>query len=96
MLWIVVYHFFDATQTAMGFTLRAFKITTQPMLIYVLALWGIGLGLGYGLAFVFPQTWLAPAQSFWSAGIAANLCAACGLWAIGAKKVRAVIRQLGD
>jgi multidrug resistance protein, MATE family len=96
MLWIVVYHFFDATQTAMGFTLRAFKITTQPMLIYVLALWGIGLGLGYGLAFAFPQTWLAPAQSFWSAGIAANLCAACGLWAIGAKKVRAVIRQLGD
>jgi multidrug resistance protein, MATE family len=96
MLWIVVYHFFDAIQTALGFTLRAFKITTEPMLIYVLALWGIGLGLGYSLAFVFPQHWLAPAQSFWCAGILANLCAALGLWAIGAKKVRAVIRQLSN
>ncbi len=96
MLWIVVYHFFDAIQTAFGFTLRAFKITTEPMLIYVIALWGVGLGLGYSLAFVLPQHWLAPAQSFWCAGILANLCAALGLWGIGAKKVRAVIRQLGN
>jgi multidrug resistance protein, MATE family len=96
MLWIVVYHFFDALQTALGFTLRAFKITTEPMLIYVLALWGIGLGLGYCLAFRWPEFGLAPAQSFWGAGILANLCAALGLWWIGAKKVRTVIRQLGD
>ncbi len=49
--WLVVFHIADAAQIIAAFVLRAYKITTVPMLIYVAALWGVGLGGGYLLAF---------------------------------------------
>jgi MATE family multidrug resistance protein len=49
--WLVVFHIADAAQIIAAFVLRAYKITTLPMLIYVAALWGVGLGGGWVLAF---------------------------------------------
>jgi len=49
--WLVVFHIADAAQTIAAFVLRAYKIATVPVLIYVGALWGVGLGGGYQLAF---------------------------------------------
>ncbi len=49
--WLALFHAADAAQTIAAFVLRAHKIATVPMLIYVAALWGVGLGGGYQLAF---------------------------------------------
>jgi MATE family multidrug resistance protein len=49
--WMTVFHVADAAQTIAAFVLRAYKITTAPVLIYVAALWGVGLAGGYVLAF---------------------------------------------
>jgi MATE family multidrug resistance protein len=42
-----VFHLFDAGQGVAGFILRGYKSTFWPMVIYGVALWGIGLGGGY-------------------------------------------------
>ena len=46
-----------------AFVLRAWRIATLPTLIYVLALWGVGLGGGNLLAFdlggAVPPAWQA-------------------------------------
>jgi multidrug resistance protein, MATE family len=96
LLWIAVYHLFDALQTAFAFGLRAFKVTTGPMIIYALSLWGLGLGLGAYLTFVLKPTWLTPTESFWGAGILGAAMAALALGVLSAKKMRAVIGQLTD
>jgi MATE family multidrug resistance protein len=49
--WLVVFHIADAAQTIAAFVLRAYRIATVPVFIYVAALWGVGLGGGYVLAF---------------------------------------------
>ncbi len=49
--WLVVFHVADAAQTIAAFVLRAYRIATVPVFIYVGALWGVGLGGGYFLAF---------------------------------------------
>lgn len=41
-----IYHLFDSLQTQFAFILRAYKIAVLPMVIYVVSLWGIGLGMG--------------------------------------------------
>jgi MATE family multidrug resistance protein len=46
--WMAVFHVADAAQTVAAFVLRAYKVATVPVLIYVAALWGVGLGGGYG------------------------------------------------
>lgn len=45
------YYFFDALQSVSSFALRGYRVTTVPMIIYGIMLWGVGLGLGYHLAF---------------------------------------------
>ena len=45
------YHVFDALQTVSSFSLRGYRVTTVPMIIYGVMLWGVGLGLGYQMAF---------------------------------------------
>ena len=42
-----LFHLFDAGQGVAAFVLRGYKSTFWPMVIYGLALWGIGLGGGY-------------------------------------------------
>ncbi len=51
LAWVAVFHVGDAAQTIAAFVLRAYKITAISMLIYVGAMWGVGLGGGYALAF---------------------------------------------
>lgn len=55
--YLVGFHVFDALQTVSSFVLRAYKQAVAPMLVYTFALWGIGLGGGYWIAFhpVFGQ-----------------------------------------
>ncbi len=45
------YHVFDAMQTVSAFSLRGYRVTTVPMIIYGVMLWGMGLGLGHLFAF---------------------------------------------
>ena len=80
--WVAVFHIADAAQTVAAFVLRAWRITTVPMLIYVLAIWGVGLGGGYVVA--FDTLGLAPpelhgAQGFWSAATAGLVVAGSGM-----------------
>ncbi len=49
--WLALFHLGDAAQTIAAFVLRAYRIATVPVFIYVAALWGVGLGGGYLLAF---------------------------------------------
>ena len=88
LIWAVgVFHVFDSLQTQFGFILRAYKIATAPMVVYVLAMWGIGLGGGYWLTFVADPGTAAGALrgevvgalGFWVAGIASLLVTTAGL-----------------
>jgi multidrug resistance protein, MATE family len=64
---------FDGFQACATFILRAHRITTLPMLVYLLCLWGIGLGGGWWLAFVVGAgdgpiaSAVAGARGFWTA-----------------------------
>jgi multidrug resistance protein, MATE family len=49
---VAVYHIVDAEQAVAVNVVRAYKKTAVPMAIYVVALWGIGLGGGYLLGIV--------------------------------------------
>lgn len=82
LAWVVLFHAADAVQTAAAFVLRAWRIATLPTVIYVLALWGVGLGGGYGLAFGLgdraPLAWQG-ARGFWVASTAGLTLAALAL-----------------
>ena len=47
-----MYHIVDAVQVVAVNVVRGYKRTAVPMAIYVVALWGIGLGGGYVLGIV--------------------------------------------
>ncbi len=70
LAWVAVFHVADAAQTVAAFVLRAYRHATAPLVIYALAIWGVGLGGGYTLAFSgngwVPET-LRGALGFWSA-----------------------------
>jgi multidrug resistance protein, MATE family len=81
LAWMVVFHIADAAQTVAAFVLRAYRIATAPMVIYAVAIWGVGLGGGYAVAFNttgWSPPWLQGSQGFWSAATAglvlAGLC----------------------
>ena len=82
LAWVALFHAADAVQTVAAFVLRAWRIATLPTLIYVGALWGVGLGGGYALAFnaggVVPQA-LHGAPGFWIASTAGLTVAALAL-----------------
>jgi MATE family multidrug resistance protein len=73
IFYIAIYQFFDAIQTVACFALRAYKISFLPLLIHVGAFWGLGLGLGYWLAFYAPTP--QGAAGFWQAAVAATIMA---------------------
>ena len=82
MAWAALFHLADAVQTIAAFVLRAFRIATVPLLIYICALWGIGLGGGYAVA--FDLTGLTPdglrgAPGFWFASTVGLTVAAVAL-----------------
>ncbi len=77
---ICIFHGFDAFQGVAGFVLRGYKVSTMPMVIHGISLWGIGLGGGYLLAFERPFGWGANGvHSFWIAALAGIALTAAGL-----------------
>ena len=82
LLWVWVFHVGDAGQTLAAFVLRAHKISTAPLLIYAGAIWGVGMGGGYFLAFghaAWVPDSLRGAPGFWSAATAGLVTAAAAL-----------------
>ncbi len=70
LAWVAVFHVADAAQIIAAFVLRAYKVATVPLLIYVAAMWGVGLGGGCVLAFDllgFVPPALQGARGFWLA-----------------------------
>jgi MATE family multidrug resistance protein len=82
LAWVAVFHLADAAQTIAAFVLRAYKITTVPVVVYVAALWGVGLGGGYLLAFDVPG-WVPAsmqgARGYWIASTAGLVLAGAAL-----------------
>jgi MATE family multidrug resistance protein len=74
ILYIALYQFFDALQTVACFALRAYKISFVPLIIHLFCFWGLGLGLGYWLAFLAPVP--QGAAGFWQGAVFATLTAA--------------------
>lgn len=74
---VAVYHVFDAAQAVVVGLLRGYRHATVPMLIFGVALWGVGLGGGYaiGIAGVGVDAPLA-ARGFWLAGVVGMALAA--------------------
>jgi MATE family multidrug resistance protein len=66
---VAAYHFFDALQTFLVYQLRAFKVSVLPMLIYLVALWGVGLGGGWWLSYEVGGEPFSGAKGFWIAGV---------------------------
>jgi MATE family multidrug resistance protein len=80
IIWIGIFHLFDAAQTVLSFSLRAYQVSTLPMGIYAVSLWGIGLGGGawltFGDSFGAPTAYFAGALGFWVATTAGLALAA--------------------
>jgi MATE family multidrug resistance protein len=73
LVWVWFFHLGDALQTVAAYVLRAYQVATLPMVIYVVALWGLGIGGGYALAFGAHG---AGAVGFWQAATAGLMAAA--------------------
>ena len=82
LAWVAFFHVMDAVQGVAAFVLRAWRIATVPLLVFVVSLWGVGLGGGYTLAFDpfggVPAGWQG-ARGFWIAAAAGLALAALGL-----------------
>lgn len=72
LVWVWFFHLGDAMQTVAAYVLRAYQVATLPMVIYVVALWGVGIAGGYLLAFGADG---AGAVGFWQAATAGLLMA---------------------
>jgi len=80
LVWVWFFHIGDAVQTVAAGVLRAHHVATLPMVVYVVALWVVGIGGGYQLAFGG-----AGALGFWWSAtfgllLAGGLLAALQLW----------------
>lgn len=67
--WIALYHLADSAQCYCIFVLRSFRITLAPLITYSAMLWGVGLGGGYLLTYVWqwPAPWQHTPTAFWAA-----------------------------
>lgn len=88
LAFIAFYQLFDTAQVVIVNALRGYKIAFIPMLVYTVALWGIGLGGGYFLGLTRIEAALAlglatpmGAAGFWLAGVLSLLVAASALFA---------------
>jgi len=82
LAWVAVFHVADAAQTVAAFVLRAYRHATAPLVIYALAIWGVGLGGGYLLAFsggAWSPEALRGALGFWSAATVGLTFAGTGM-----------------
>jgi MATE family multidrug resistance protein len=67
---VAAYHLADALQTVVVNVLRGYRRTTVPMLVYAIALWGVGLGGGYVLGLTDLLGPARGAAGFWVAATA--------------------------
>ncbi len=82
LAWVAVFHMADSTQTVSAFVLRAYRIVNVPLAINAVAIWGVGLGGGYVLAFDLSgktPSALHGAQGFWAAATLGLVVAALAL-----------------
>lgn len=97
--WLAVFHVADAWQAICTFILRAYRATRVPLVILGVALWGVGLGGGYGLAFDtgsgIPAA-LHGAQGFWAAATVSLALAGAGLGLYLRLRVAAQQRDTGQ
>ena len=78
---VAVYHQFDAVQAVAVNVLRGYKRAVVPMLIYAVALWGVGLGGGYAIGLVgVDLTWLGARSVFEDWGLAGAPMGVRGFW----------------
>ncbi|MGL4668565.1 MAG: MATE family efflux transporter [Saezia sp.] len=67
---VILYQILDAAQITPALILRAYKVAIVPTFLYIVALWGVGLGGGYLIAFNYfgltPLVMQSPA-GFWFA-----------------------------
>lgn len=103
MAWLVWFHLADALQTMAALVLRAYRVATLPVVIYAVALWGVGLGGGYLLAFrdvdgqALPADawlpWAVGARGFWVASTISLWLAALLLLGLMAWVIRQKTRE---
>jgi MATE family multidrug resistance protein len=82
LAWVALFHIADAAHTIAAFVLRAYRIAAVPLILYVLAIWGVGLGGGYVVAFDlggFSPAWARAAQGFWAMATLGLTVAALGM-----------------
>ena len=77
LAYVALFQIFDTAQVVIVNALRGYKIAFIPMLVYTVALWGIGLGGGYALGLTEIEAANAlrlatpmGAAGFWLAGVA--------------------------
>ncbi|MCK9380471.1 MAG: MATE family efflux transporter [Sulfuritalea sp.] len=78
---VAFYHVADAVQAVMAQVLRGYKRATAPMVIYAVALWGVGLGGGYLLGLTDTFGAARGAAGFWMAAVASLVIAGAGVLA---------------
>jgi multidrug resistance protein, MATE family len=95
LLYVALFQIFDTAQVVIVNALRGYRITFIPMLVYTIALWGIGLGGGYALgleeipvASVIGLATPMGAAGFWLAGVASLVVASAILLAYFARASR--------
>jgi MATE family multidrug resistance protein len=76
---VALYHVVDAVQAVMAQVLRGYKRATAPMVIYAVALWGVGLGGGYQLALTDSLGPARGAAGFWMAAVVSLTLAGAGV-----------------
>jgi MATE family multidrug resistance protein len=96
LVYVALFQIFDTAQVVIVNALRGYRITVIPMLVYTVALWGIGLGGGYalgleGIGFANALGLATPmgAAGFWLAGVASLVIASLILLAYFARVSRA-------
>jgi MATE family multidrug resistance protein len=96
LVYVALFQIFDTAQVVIVNALRGYKITVIPMLVYTVALWGIGLGGGYALglgdvpiASALGLETPMGAAGFWLAGVASLVVASLILLAYFARVSRA-------
>ena len=91
LAFVALFHVADAVQTVAAFVLRAWRIAVVPLLVNAAALWGVGLGGGFALAFDdqgrVPAA-LHGARGFWFAATAGLVLVAVSLSAFLGRVMR--------
>jgi MATE family multidrug resistance protein len=96
LAFVALFHLSDAVATLAAFVLRAWRIATVPLLVNTAALWGVGLGGGFVLAFNvggWVPAMLQGAPGFWWAATAGLMLTAVSLSAFLAWVMRQQMRQ---